>query len=91
MAGDNCPVEAIVLGATLRGSECPDTTARVADRGSTVPATVTSDTAGKLQLRLDVPSRISSDLLLFKASQLRQSQEYRERGNVFRALSLTVR
>ena len=39
----------------------------LSERGTTVPATVTSDTTGKLRMWLDVPIRIISDLLLFKA------------------------
>jgi len=38
----------------------------------------TPGTGGKLRMRLDVPSRIDSDLLLFKASSLWQSQECSE-------------
>ena len=37
------------------------------------------DTAGKLRMRLDVPSGIIFDSLLFKASPLRQSQQRKQR------------
>jgi len=51
----------------------------LSQRGTTVPTNVTSDTAGKLPMRLDVPNRIISDLLLFNASPLWQSQECKQR------------
>ena len=51
----------------------PRVTPRVtilSERGTIDPAMATPGTGGKLRMRLDVPSRIDSDLLLFKASPL---------------------
>jgi len=61
------------------------------ERGMIDPAMATSDTGGKLRMRLDVPSRIDSDLLRFKASPLWQSQECSECRQDSRTLSWTVR
>ena len=61
------------------------------ERGMIDLAMATPGTGRKLRMRLDVPSRIDSDLLPFKASPLWQSQECSECRQDSRALSWTVR